>query len=134
MLENSLIRTDFFTFVAMEMRHIINGTFFTLSHLDEIVTDCRVKASGLDLVIHWRIKGRTASASLKWNSKHTLWNAEYKDSNPHRMLCLMYAGIHAELTKRTEENRRAKIRMEQEEKEREEERRVMQMQPWSSRR
>lgn len=117
----------------MEIKHILADGFFMLGHLDEVVSECRVMASNLDLTIRWKIRQRTAIAFLKWNTKHTLWKAEFKHDNPHRMICLMYAGIHAELIKRTEENRIAKIRIAAEEKEREAERQIMEMKPWKRR-
>jgi len=104
-----------------------------MGDLDKVVGECREMANKLGLIIAWRIKKRTAAALLKYDG-HIVWQATFTDDMPHQVLYNMYAGVQAELNKRTKENHESIMRMRQMELERQAEKKIMDMPTWQERR
>ncbi|KGO88397.1 hypothetical protein Q765_00325 [Flavobacterium rivuli WB 3.3-2 = DSM 21788] len=113
--------------------HSVNNEYVRLGELDKVVSECRVIANKLSLIISWRIKKRTATVFLKYNG-HIVWQNNFTNDMPHMVLCNMYAGVQQELYKRTMENNESIARMRRAELERLEEKRVMNLPSWQERR
>jgi len=110
-----------------------NNEYVRLGELDKVVAECRIMANKLGLIISWRMKKRTATAFLKYNG-HIVWQGSFTNDMPHHVLCNMYAGVQAELNKRTKENHESIMRMQQMELERQAEKKIMDMPTWQERR
>ena len=132
-VENNQLIERLFYICIMNLNSRLDSGYITTGELDQVVAECRIMANKLGLVIKWSIKKKTATVYLKYNGS-ILWQDSYPNDTPHMIIIFMYAGVQAELNKRTKENHDSIIRMRQLELQRIEEKRVMDMPTWQQRR
>lgn len=107
--------------------------WLSVGELDKIIAECRSMAMKLGFMLKWRIKKRTATAFITFNH-NPVWKYEFTGNTPHMIICQMYCGVHAELTRRIKENHEAIIRMRIAEEERAKERAIANLPTWGDKR
>lgn len=116
----------------MDYQRLYQHTFSHLGDLEKLVIECRATAMRLGLTIRWRMKKRTATALIKKDNR-IIWQYNYTNDLPHMALCMMYCGVHAELSRREKERNDTIERMRQAEEEHRKQREVINMPNWADR-
>lgn len=113
----------------MDYKNRYQSQYTQVRELNDLVADCREMALHLGFMLSWRIRQRTATAYIKF-SGGIIWKAEYTGRMPHSTIINMYCGLHEELVRRVEENRKSIEQMRLAEEERQREREIMNKPDW----